>query len=238
MAKLFVVGDVHGFYDELKQALNDAGFDPNNKEHFLISCGDHLDRGRQPQEVIDYLMSLERKVLIRGNHESLFMDCIKRGYPYGYDWANGTAQSIIDLAPEVYTFPDACKVAYNKTKDFIFSMADYFETENYIFVHSWVPLNKDETAIDSNWRNASASAWESARWGNPYELAESGFLPDKTLVFGHFHTSYPRAKYEGKPEWEYGADFSIYYGDGYIAIDACTAYTHKINVLVIEDNFL
>ena len=45
MPKFFVVSDVHGFYDELLNALDDAGFDSENTDHYLISCGDNFDRG-------------------------------------------------------------------------------------------------------------------------------------------------------------------------------------------------
>lgn len=238
MPKLFCFSDCHGFADELKQALDEAGFDPNNKEHYVIGLGDYIDRGRQPQEVIDYLMSLERKVLIKGNHTDLLLDCVQRGYPYNYDWSNGTAQTIIDLVPEVQSFDEACSMIYPKVKYFMYSMVDYFETENYIFTHSFIPLNLDDASFDPNWRNASYEAWDSAKWGNPYLLADQGLLPDKTLCFGHWHTSWARHHFDGKPEWGDQADFSIYYGDGYIGLDACTAYSGKVNVLVLEDNFL
>ena len=67
--KYFCVSDVHGYYDQLLDALEKAGFDQTNPEHTLISCGDHFDRGRQPVEVMNYLMALPRKILIRGFHE-------------------------------------------------------------------------------------------------------------------------------------------------------------------------
>ena len=38
--RYFVVTDVHGFYDEMIEALDIAGFDPNNENHWLISLGD------------------------------------------------------------------------------------------------------------------------------------------------------------------------------------------------------
>jgi serine/threonine protein phosphatase 1 len=245
MPKLFVVSDVHSYYDEMKKALDDAGFDPKNENHWLISCGDALDRGPKSQEVVDYLMSLPRCILIKGNHDLLIMDCINRGYPQKYDHSNGTFRSVIDLAPYAKTFGEACMVAYEKVKPFIDRMVNYFETENYIFVHSFVPLkNLDglpmhytknrKFAINPDWRHAHASDWEASMWGNPFELAEQGLLPDKTLVFGHWHTSWPRHKYEGKPEFGEGADFGIYYGDGYIGIDAMTALSNKVNVLIID----
>ena len=43
---------------------------------------------------------------------------------------------------------------------------------------------------------------------------------------------------DGSPEFGEGADFSPYYGDGVIAIDACTAYSGNVNVLVLEDDLL
>jgi len=61
-------------------------------------------------------------------------------------------------------------------------------------------------------------------------------------VFGHWHTSWPRHHWawsdEAKPEVGEGADFSPYYGNGFIGIDACTAYSGKVNVLVLEDELM
>ena len=57
MPKLFVISDVHSYFDEMLSALNEAGFDPNNEQHWLISCGDHWDRGLKPVEVMNYLMN-------------------------------------------------------------------------------------------------------------------------------------------------------------------------------------
>ena len=249
MPKFFIMSDIHGYYDEMKLALNEAGFDPNNEEHWIITCGDHFDRGSKPLEVMGYLKSLPRKILVKGNHEQLLMECINRGEYFSYDISNGTAQTIMDLAPSAFTFEEACTVAYGKIKDFIDDMVDYFETKHYIFVHSWIPLiSKDglpayytrnrSFEFRDDWREASAREWEDSRWGNPFEMAERGLLPDKTVVFGHWHSSTGWAKSEGHSEFGEDAKFDPYYGDGFIAIDACTAHSGKVNCLVLEDEFL
>lgn len=249
MPKFFVMSDIHGFYDEMISALDEAGFDPNNEDHWIVTCGDHFDRGRKPAEVMKYLQGLQRKILVKGNHEQLLMDCIGRGYQQTHDWHNGTSQTIMDLAPSAEWFEDGCGIAYWRVKDFIDSMVDYFETKNYIFVHSWVPLiSKDglpayytrsrNFSFRDDWREASAREWEDSRWGNPFELAEQGLLPDKTVVFGHWHSSTGWAKVEGRSEFGEDAKFEPYYGDGFISIDACTAHSGKVNVLVLEDEFL
>lgn len=140
MPKFFIMSDIHGFYDEMKSALDEAGFDSDNEEHWIITCGDHFDRGPKPAEVMRYLKNIPRTILVKGNHEQLLMDCIDRGYALSHDWHNGTAQTIIDLAPSAEAFDLACSTAYWRVKDFMDIMVDYAETKNYIFVHSWVPL--------------------------------------------------------------------------------------------------
>ena len=233
MAKLFCVSDIHGYFDEFKSALDKSRFDPNNEEHWLISIGDEIDRGPKPKDVIRFLDSLERKIIIRGNHTQLFEDLCLRQYPEWHDSSNGTLDTVKILGDYNLDkeFDLCCERAYNKTRKFRNGMVNYFETKNYIFTHSFVPLLED-------WRNATQREWNEAMWGNPYTLSERGYLPEKTLVFGHFHTSYPRYKYHGEHEWGPLANFEPYYGDGYIAIDGCTAYSGQVNVLVLEDEFI
>jgi hypothetical protein len=93
-------------------------------------------------------------------------------------------------------------------------------------------------AFRPDWREVSEEEWQDSRWGNRFELAEQGLLPDKTVVFGHWHCSTGWAKAEGCSEFGDDAKFEPYYGDGFIAIDACTAHSGKVNVLVIEDEFM
>lgn len=237
MPKFFVISDIHSAYTPMINALNEAGFDEDNINHKIILCGDLFDRKDESLKVYDWAVDMINKdklIYIKGNHERLIMDCTRRRYPQWHDKSNGTFKTIIDLAPDAMTFEEACIVTRKKLQPLFDNCVDYFETENYIFVHSFIPIVRKGT----DWRTASAKAWEDARWGNPYELAEFGLLPEKTLVFGHFHTSWARNRYDGKPEDGPDADFGIYYGDGYIAIDGCVAYSGKVNVLVIEDELL
>ena len=73
MATYFVVSDVHSFYNEMMYALVKAGFDKDNKNHIFVSLGDLLDRGPDAVKCLEFVNSLpvERKILIKGNHERL-----------------------------------------------------------------------------------------------------------------------------------------------------------------------
>lgn len=260
MPKFFVVSDIHGFYDEFREALDNAGFDSENANHFLVVCGDTTDRGPQPSQVISYLSQLMRQnkcIVVKGNHESLVIECCERGYPGSHDYSNGTFDTICDLggAGGGRTFDECCIVTDGRFKAFVNKMVDYFETENYIFVHGWIPVKvKDglpmyyrrnrKLAFNPDWRYAHASEWEQARWLNGIDMALDGFIePNKTIVCGHWHCSYGHHLKSIKTEnWisEFDEDacFDPFYDNGIIAIDACTAHTGKVNVLVLEDNFI
>ena len=257
MPKLFVVSDVHSYYDEMKNALDNAGFDPENEEHWLIVCGDLWDRGSQPVEIMRYLQCLPRKVLVKGNHETLLQELCDRGYPGSHDYSNGTFDTVCEFgnAGLGNSFDECCLVAYQRTKNFIDNMVNYFETKNYIFVHGWIPVictddmpiyyTKNRTfEFNPNWRSAHFSEWEQARWLNGMDMARRGFRdPEKTIVCGHWHCSYGHMLNSIKTgDWieEFGetAIWEPYYGNGVIAIDRCTAHTGHVNVLVLEDDFL
>lgn len=253
MPKFFVMSDIHGFYDEMIDALGKAGFDKNNPEHWVITCGDNFDRGPKPYHVMYYLKSLERCILIKGNHEQLFDECVKRGYWGSHDISNGTFDTICELggAEEGRSFDECCIIAEQKVKMFFKKMVNYFETKNYVFCHGFIPANCDDGlpmwrngnrkfSKKEDWRYAHQSEWDDAMWLNGMKMVMDGIAIEKCIVVGHYHTSWGHAIQDKSfNEFGEGADFSpFYYEDKLIAIDGCTAYTGKVNVLVLEDEFM
>ena len=249
MPKFFVTSDIHSFYKPLTKALDEAGFDPNNKDHWLVVCGDCFDRGPDSKEVLRFIMQLERKIIVKGNHDILLEDLCMREFAYSHDFHNGTTKTVQDLGNmgEGYPLDECCQTTWNKTARYRELLVNYFETQNYIFVHSWIPTNKvgiDAYEYKEDWRNATAVEWDTAMWGNPFYNAQDGLnKTGKTIVFGHFHTSFMWDLTTDCGEFGEGAIFDPYFGkdyagNGYIGIDACTAYTGKCNVIVLEDEFL
>lgn len=255
MPKLFVVSDVHSYFTPLKEALDKAGFDPNDENHWLISCGDAFDRGDESVEVLKFLMSLERKILIKGNHDILLENLCERGFPYSHDKHNGTVKTVqhFDGSPLPSDFYQSCEMTWNKLARYRELLVNYFETQNYIFVHSWIPTNveyestmkpwyqegKTHTWME-DWREGNDVEWEEAMWGNPFKFADLNFnQTGKTIVFGHWHCS-AGYKLLGKCKDEFSEDaiWEPCYYNNTIAIDRCTAHTGEINVLVLEDEFL
>ena len=256
--KYYVTADVHGFFSELKAALEMAGFFEDREPHKLIICGDLFDRGSEAlkmQEFILNLLARDEVILIRGNHEDLALQLLNRWH--GKSWlepshqSNGTVDTVCQLTEstilDVFDYPDRVGRDYLKSpfiQTIIPAMMDYFETDHYIFTHGWIPCrsenlgtNRAAYTLAENWREADEYAWNRARWVNGIEAAHYGAIETgKTIVCGHWHTSFGHSRYEGKGrEFETGSDFSPYYGEGIIALDACTSWSGIVNCIVLED---
>ena len=61
-------------------------------------------------------------------------------------------------------------------------------------------------------------------------------MEEKTIPCGHWRVSYGHARFEQKGS-EFGSDaaFSPYFGSSVIALDACTTFSGKINVIILND---
>ena len=238
MAKIYAVSDVHGYFAEMKKALDEVGFDPQNPQHLLVSCGDAMDRGHQPRDVIEFLNGLPNKVLVKGNHEQLMQDAIHRKCFLMHDFHNGTANTAYDFCTKENAGLMSHAQILGELRDdpeyqkYMSLLVNYFETERYIFVHSWIPGGKD-------WRYSPQSKWDKAFWGNPFDIAAVvGNKTGKTIIHGHFHNSYGWHRKGIGTEFEDDAKFDIIEHHNCIGLDACTAWSGKVNVLAIEDNLL
>lgn len=100
MPKCFCVSDIHSYADCLIAALGEAGFNIGNNDHIVVICGDVFDRGNQTLACYNYIMSIpkHRRILIRGNHELLFLELIKRDFPSKCDYSNGTVKTFCEIA--------------------------------------------------------------------------------------------------------------------------------------------
>lgn len=285
----FCASDIHGFFDYFKEALIKAGFDEDNPDHILIVVGDIFDRGRQALEVYNFLKSLprERRILIRGNHELLLRDLVHRGFPYDYDYSNGTYNTLFQLAETGVTSEDEfnhkyyrelakagahygdekyreIQLKYQNIRKKLYKgkvlevlewiasdeWVNYYELDNYIFVHSWIPVGSTDGLpayylkdrhffYREDWKNATQVEWEDSTWGCPWMMYQLGLLePElkkgKTLVCGHWHAFDVRAHLEGITHYKSGIDYSTYIGKGLIALDTCTVRSKSVNIYKIE----
>ena len=266
MKKYFITSDVHSFYDELCVALDKNGFDTNNNNHILVLCGDLFDRGPKSEETLDFVKSLgDRFIFVRGNHEDLLSRCvydIVSGRTIGsHHYSNGTVKTISQLCgvdEREFNFirrsDSINSLVYEKMlpiMDWIDNKAiNYYELNDHIFVHGWVPISYKGLGKFGDYRNLSAAPrnqwndclWEEARWLNPFDMYRRGaIIPNKTIVCGHWHTSWWRSHIKqtmkefpqkNQDGWE-GAFYPVF-EDGICALDSCCAYSGFLNCVILE----
>jgi hypothetical protein len=235
--KLFVVSDVHGHFAALMEALYDAGFDRTNEDHIFVCCGDLFDRGTSNALVYDFVRSLERKILLRGNHEDMLREVLAGGKLTEDAKSNKTVDTVLELlgADAIEENENISPKYAEKSAEiieFIDSMLDFYEEGKYIFTHGWLPHIFEggyRPAVDPAWREADEEIWKKARWSQWQQFYRAGALLDgKIIVCGHR----PARLGYWYDESRANDDDTPFFGNGMIAIDAYTVKSKRVNVLV------
>ena len=132
--KYFVFSDVHGYYSLLKNELDKKGFDINNKNHMLISIGDNFDRGPENYQMYEFLVEMKKLnkiILVKGNHEDLFLRMLYQRKASYVDITNGTYDTLIqftkkysntDPEDQFYMYPDDVYLRFKEEGIIDFSM--------------------------------------------------------------------------------------------------------------------
>lgn len=234
--KYFIASDIHGHCSLFQKTLMEHGFDINNPNHKVILCGDAFDRGPENLETFKFLVELGDKLIyIKGNHETLLEECYTQyNYVYPryddmtlaaynveyYHVSNGTVDTMLTFL-KAGVMNDV--ITFLKTK-----CVNYFELDDYVFVHGWIPK--------FNWKFANDFTWEEATWCNGMlEWSKGNRIDGKTIVCGHWHCGWGHVFLERDAAAnEIESSTAPFIHKGIMAIDACTAATKHINVVVVE----
>lgn len=228
--KTFVIGDIHGNYLGLEQALERSGFIP--EEDLLISLGDLVDGGLQSYEVIELLSSLPNIILIKGNHDVWFVEYLDKGY-HPIQWTQGghtTAISYINNMEQLsddYLTSDVNKIMRyvldqisQKHKDFLRSALPYYKDKNNnLFIHGGfdrMELLEDQEEFTFYWNR---DLWKQALSAGITKLKFVEAFND--IFIGHTTTLFQ------------GKDEPMYKG-GIYNLDTGAGSSGKVTVMDIE----
>lgn len=123
--KRFVIGDIHGQYNQLEKVLKLCDFDFDND--LLITLGDIVDRGKDWRLCLDILFKVKNRIDIRGNHDHAFYNYIINGE----DWFGGRFGADVTIS-QWLECSDSNKLKYN---DFFKNQIPYYILDNKCFVH-------------------------------------------------------------------------------------------------------
>jgi predicted phosphodiesterase len=195
--KYFVTSDIHSFFTPFKKALDEAGFDISNKNHILLILGDVFDRGNETLEVYDFLMSIpeDRLLLVKGNHEQLYMELLKKKFPQSHDFHNGTVKTFCQIA-------DLPGITAEKIEEgYYYSCGTYFDHEQITpEAREMWDLVKEEV-----WNSKVTTFIESFKWKNFIEIDKYIFV--HSFIPANSEGTWYAPKYSFKENWRNANDY-------------------------------
>lgn len=155
-SKRYVIGDIHGRYNALKQVLNASKFDYNND--LLIILGDVVDGGPDTFKCVEELLKIKNTILILGNHDKWFKQFYNNNW-LGQIWITQGGQNTIKSYTQrlsKYLVADKQKREFIpvKHKQFFDNAKLYYELDNMLFIHGGFkyPIHpKDNKEQDLLW---------------------------------------------------------------------------------------
>ena len=127
--RTYVIGDIHGAYRALKQVIQRAAPDAEDR---LIFLGDYVDGWSESKKVVEYLMELEALyncLFLRGNHDTWCEEWLAGLGPdpnWLFHGGRATVESYNGIKP-------ADRIRHLA---FFGRMRPYFEADGRLFIHA------------------------------------------------------------------------------------------------------
>ena len=81
MSLTYVIPDIHGRYDLLREALAEITARSRGEAGIIVTIGDYVDKGPESKEVIDLLLSGVAEgwnlIALKGNHDALMVEALR-----------------------------------------------------------------------------------------------------------------------------------------------------------------
>lgn len=204
MGKTYVIGDIHGCYDEFMQLLKQMGVTDND---LIVSLGDIVDRGNKSLELYQYFKNNKNAIALMGNHERKHLNGIL-----------SYSQEIVKVQ-----FGDE----YPGFLEWLQTLPYFYETEEALVVHAFFEHDK---RIEEQKKEVLAGTTSGSRYlEGKYE--EGTYWNDfydgtKPIIYGHHVVGeYPKIKNN-----TYGIDTGACHAGKLTAIELPGFKIHQISV--------
>ena len=218
--RLFVIGDIHGCFDELSTLLDFLEQKEKlDQEDLVIFIGDYIDRGGFSKEVVEKLLSFSRMfpktVFLKGNHEDMLLGFLGlEGDGGEYYLQNGGKDTLLSYgfvtdmpAEEIAAqFPEEHRAFYQRLDHGVL-------LGEFLFVHAGVdpgkPLSR-QSKRDLLWIRQAFTQ-------NTHELPY-------TVVFGH--TPFEEIFFD--PPFKLGIDTGLVYGNKLTCLELVEGLVYQV----------
>ncbi|OQP49744.1 metallophosphoesterase [Niastella yeongjuensis] len=159
----FIVGDIHGCYDELMELVEKIGL---TDDDLLVSLGDIVDRGNKSKEVYEYFLNRPNSVVLMGNHERKHQ--------------NG----VLSYAQEIVKVQ--LGNAYEGFLQWLNGLAYYYETGEALIIHAFFEHDQELTKQKQEVLSGSTAGDRYLEKKYPEGSSWTDFYTGvKPIIYGH-----------------------------------------------------
>jgi len=222
--RTYVIGDIHGAYRALKQVIQRAAPDAEDR---LIFLGDYVDGWSESKKVVEYLMELEALyncLFLRGNHDAWCEEWLAGLGPdpnWLFHGGRATVESYNGIKP-------ADRIRHLA---FFGRMRPYFEEDGRLFIHAGFSSMHGPAMehYESNyfW---DRTLWEMALAVDHRIPKESFFYPQRLQLYQEIYSGHT-------PTTNYDRDMPMQACNVW-NIDTGAAFNGKISMLEIASKKL
>ena len=181
-ANVWVIGDVHGFFDTLELLVRNLGL---NEGDAVVMLGDLIDRGPASAQVVKYVREAGNHFTVRGNHEqmmiqgfdesSFFKDRNMDSRIWYHNGGDSTEASYIAFYGDE---EKACKEAKSDV-NWMRGLATEIVLQDWRLVHAGYDQNQHVEDQDEGMHMYARKQFYTAK--HPID-------PERTILFGHTPT--------------------------------------------------
>ncbi|AXG69435.1 bis(5'-nucleosyl)-tetraphosphatase PrpE (asymmetrical) [Kordia sp. SMS9] len=204
MSKTYIIGDIHGCYDEFIELINQIGI---TDDDLVISLGDIVDRGNKSLELYQYFKNRKNAIVLMGNHERKHLNGVL-----------SYSQEIVKVQ-----FGDE----YEAFREWLTTLPYYYETPEAMIVHAFFEHDK---RLHEQKEEVLAGTTSGSRYlENKYE--EGTYWSDyysgkKPIIYGH-HVVGDAPKIKNNT---YGIDTGACHGGKLTVIELPSFQIHQVQV--------
>lgn len=204
MSKTYIIGDIHGCYDEFIELMNQIGV---TDDDLVISLGDIVDRGNKSLELYHYFKNRTNSVVLMGNHERKHLNGVL-----------SYSQEIVKVQ-----FGDE----YEDFRKWLETLPYYYETPEAMIIHAFFEHDKSLyeqkeevlAGTTSGSRHLEGKYEEGTYWSDYY-------TGEKPIIYGH-HVVGDAPKIKNNT---YGIDTGACHAGKLTAIELPGFKVHQIQV--------
>ena len=163
MSKTYVIGDIHGCYDEFIELTKQIGI---TDDDLIISLGDIVDRGPKSVELFEYFRKRKNSIVLMGNHERKHL------------------KGILSYSQEIVKVQFGRK--YNEFLHWLQSLPYFYETDSAIIVHAF--FEHDQKLYDQKEEVLAGTTSGSRYLESKYEEGKywnDFYKGEKPIIYGH-----------------------------------------------------